>query len=413
MDLIWTMCSTIILTLFAFHQKSLSVSAAMSSNQTLINELDDETLLDIQRTFATKTVEIYRNKTMLQQAIAVSGTYQHFKEGFNDSIGDAPIMMYRLWNSTNQIGNLMGFFFEALACADKAGLHFIPFFGIDARSEANPAEFVSGFHRIYRHQNPVISRIEGINNIERECKTSGWTFVYSDCTAARNVPVIKATFNYAVEAYMKNSSEWKNFVDRNNTTFDVIKRPQNGNVEILPAIPDVAILFRCSDILHGIHPAYGFLNWNIYKRLIPPHPKYIYILSEPLNYVNSSATAKICTSISIQLVDFLRKLYRSTTVGIHRGYPYQGLVVLTKARTAICAPSTFCSYPAISRTHGNVYFQTGEQLFNGTGNFSKNFHWILSPPMINFKSHKHLISKRNITGLISLLTNNRFKLITT
>ena len=152
------------------------------------------------------------------------------------------------------------------------------------------------------------------------------------------------------------------------------------------------------DILHGDHPSYGFLNWNFYTIFIPSHVRYTYILSEPLNYIHHSETASdICSKLSIALIDFLRLAYPLATVGIRRGYPYQGWIQLTKAETVVCAPSSFCSFPALSRTFGNVYFQIGDQLFNGTGDFGKHFHWIQLPPTIRLiHNHKQLVKKKDI-----------------
>ena len=54
---------------------------------------------------------------------------------------------------------------------------------------------------------------------------------------------------------MNNSMEWKSFVESKNKTFDLIQIPGVSETSISP-IPDAAILFRCSDILHGDYPSY-------------------------------------------------------------------------------------------------------------------------------------------------------------
>ena len=124
-------------------------------------------------------------------------------------------------------------------------MHYIPYFAADAKSKENPVEFMSGFNKVYRHRNPVKTRLEGIESIERECNTSGWTFTFPNCTAARNIPAIRNAFNDAVNSYMNNSMEWKSFVESKNKTFDLIQIPGVSETSI-PPIPDAAILFRCS-----------------------------------------------------------------------------------------------------------------------------------------------------------------------
>jgi hypothetical protein len=91
--------------------------------------------------------------------------------------------------------------------------------------------------------------------------------------------------------------------------FDTVSRVHTQ----YPIVPDVAILFRCVDIISGIYPL-GFMSFSSYDHFIPRHNvSFIYILIEPLSYQGTkqqSYAVRQCINLTERMVEHLTRIRR-------------------------------------------------------------------------------------------------------
>lgn len=84
---------------------------------------------------------------------------------FHYLINDLPVFVYDAPTRTDSyIGNRLGNYFEAIACAEAAGLHFVC---ITNQTDAN--KLASGFSSIRVHPQPAQNLPEAIRNVESKC----------------------------------------------------------------------------------------------------------------------------------------------------------------------------------------------------------------------------------------------------
>jgi hypothetical protein len=276
----------------------------------------------------------------------------------------------------SQWGNRIAFYFETAACADIARHHFVYIFD-------HPPEdkFYHGFQKVFIHPDPLTSGDVAAELFRRSCpQLTPFPFVQPGAWNRRPL-LISRLMNKALEhAYpTANTDHWYY------NTFDFVNNHTILDNNALPAIPDAVILFRCRDVLTHDHTRpYGFVNFNFYKKVLPVKVKTIYILSEPLTYRGASAEdvrAQICVNLIMEKVKFLQHQFPNTLIGIRRGYAYDSLLMLARAKNVVCAPSTFCLWPGIANPN-HVYFIPGNVIhFNPF--LSESFYWVAYPPTIH------------------------------
>jgi hypothetical protein len=96
----------------------------------------------------------------------------------------------------------------------------------------------------------------------------------------------------------------------------------------------------------------------------------------------NSSRAEICINISLSLVEHLAERFPHATVALRRGHAMEHFVVLQKARTVVCTPTSFC-YFAVLAGRNDVYYQES-RLVSWRPFIRDNFKYIASPPMHNF-----------------------------
>eukprot|EP01038_Epipyxis_sp_PR26KG_P012043 gene12043-16116_t len=380
-------------------------------------------LTHVQKTFAIESNDNHGNYG--------NENYRHFvnailDDNYKTALGHEPIFMYHLIVTAKSLGNHLGEYFEAMTCANLCGLHFIPYYPSNQHEESNG--FLESLYTIQIHPDPSKSREEYINKIHQLCNPAGmFPWETTNSKVPSNTLQISSVLNNAISNYIAKS--WDHY---DTSKFDLSAFAEhrfpifssypnsnndnsgNNNSNHQPIIPDVTILFRCSDIIHhgrNINSPYGFLNFNVYRMIIPHDVKSIYVISEALGY-NSGGDQDVnyCRIIGGYLLDFLSESFPSSFIGFRRGHPFQNLFLLSKSNIAICPPSTYCIWPAIARSNGALYYQKSYLCLGGVTEISKYFNWINYPPLVQFGDHERVYEdeknlKMNITSVKMMLTS--------
>jgi len=285
-----------------------------------------------------------------------------------------------------QFGNLFGSYFDALACSDIAGFHFIYL------ADRPNIPFFQSLPTLIVHPHPADDVLEAGRFLDSVCPFRGPFPFVVDGGWDKRPQLLRKIFNQALDAqFQKPVFSLK----VNYSTFsEILANNSRITKQSMPLIPDVAILFRCVDILTvGTGHPYGFVNFHLYSALIPDRVSSIYVLSEKLNYLIEDPDAPpsinegACMQLGNDLLLFLKNIRPKAVVALRRGYPVDSLLMLAKANVVICAPSTFCLYPGIANTNGTVYYTPGNVIeFNPF--LTENFYWVESPKTVRFGDYR-------------------------
>jgi hypothetical protein len=129
-------------------------------------------------------------------------------------------------------------------------------------------------------------------------------------------------------------------------------------------IDDVAIHFRCGDIMKGFNSdAYGIVQYDSYRQYISPFTRTIGIVTASFNETllrhRDQGTAKVCRLLIHGLVEYLQYFFPRAVISIRNG-PEETLALayarLVMANQTFCSPSTFSVFPAIA-SFGTSYIQ--------------------------------------------------------
>lgn len=163
-------------------------------------------------------------------------------------------------------------------------------------------------------------------------------------------------------------------IARGATTYNTTDEYQHPTIE-LPAIPDVAIHYRCGDNLNSI---YGFLPFRVYRRRIPKSVRHVYIMAESPARKAMLGSKSRCARIFEAFQQFFAVEYPNTTVVVLRGQDmFDDYARLTFANITFCSISTFCFPPAIG-TDNIAYFPPSQLIAHGRTDFDygSSFRWL-------------------------------------
>jgi hypothetical protein len=346
---------------------------------------------------------------------------------FRGYSGDAPVLFYPQWVGPDGFGNSVGYYLEAISCAKFAGMHFV---GFETNLWYHGHELPSNVSKIFSSSLPKVivhnAPIPSIRQIKRDsCWPNAFPWQTSKSLMWGNLPEIRGflvDFSGSLRSVLKFGSTAYSVTD-----FElVLNRRDNFRYEndghrygsrrleirsaVLPFVPHVSILFRCVDMLeHGDGSPYGFLNFNVYKHMIPEGAPQIYILTESLYYSSSRdnplrSSVKVCVNITKTLADYLSNEFVNTTVAVRRGHSAEGFYQLSHSQIMISPPSTFGFYAGVAQgdDHDEYFPETG-LIASGINLFvHKGFHWFPFPKIVQFGQYsvKHGI---NETVFLSML----------
>lgn len=294
---------------------------------------------------------------------------------------------------------------------------------MDQRSSYSlkPTAFELALPSIMIHSNSTNESSKKIDFL-KQCvhDSSSWEY-YIDGGMYTQFSLLSSIGVTACDAYLYNrfGQNSSNYILRHDE-FDVVHPVDGQESQMYPLFPDALIILRCADVLTWAG-GYGFVNFHVYKRLIPASARTIYINSEPLVYnpMHHSQTAErqsLCRLFATELITFLRTHFPDALITIRRGDAHLSMIQIARSAVVISAPSTFTLLPGLANTHKNhkVYMQRTNLFahnYNEELHMSPQFHWINSPKEIVFPNTGSLHDKNEINTFFKLLTDPDFELI--
>lgn len=119
---------------------------------------------------------------------------------FSAIIGNENVFVYDfITYSDNYVGNRLGNYFEAIACADVADLHFVC---LTSKSDAN--KIASALPTIRIHPNPAKNRSEAVANVRQRCTLNNNNYPWENPSSLQfsHPTVIQDTLGPAIDQYI-------------------------------------------------------------------------------------------------------------------------------------------------------------------------------------------------------------------
>ena len=182
--------------------------------------------------------------------------------------------------------------------------------------------------------------------------------------------------NVTVDGYMhRETSHGASIsISKGNVKYNLADEWHNPTID-LPAIPDVAIHYRCGDNVVG---HYGYLPFRVYRRRIPKSTRLVYIMAESSTRGVKLGSTSRCAHIFEALKTFFALEFPDTAIVVLRGQDVlDDYARLTFANITFCSVSTFCLWPAVG-TDNTVYFPIAKLFARERTDFDygSSFHWL-------------------------------------
>lgn len=320
---------------------------------------------------------------------------------------DLNVLVYPFCLTTHEVGNRLGNYFHELACAEVSGFHFItihPQWDMkgsingnatfnDTSSRESVSTFLSHLPSVVVNKNPQPRDI-ALTNADHACKCTRYCWQNVHAPWIKAIPSIQQAMRAGLRAYLQAARENAITHTTINPEDDLAYLPAGETAIDLPLIPDVAIQYRCGDNI-AFNYMYGILPFTAFDGKIPANARTIFVLSDhPTRAAHSPYTSR-CQTILRSLRDYLVVRHPTAKVVVKRGGDlFLDLARLAFANTTICSASTYCFWPALSNTHGQVYFPITSLIAGAdepslAPNLTDHFHWIAEPKIIsNFKPYR-------------------------
>jgi len=420
----------------------LTCSDSLRVSQNEVTEMKTyQSLLQIyEKAFVEESSQVQEAETYIK----------HYENKYHSYIMDnvpVIILTHRLLPSIGY-GNNLCRWLNILACADTAGFHVITInlnhrehqqLPVETRFSypSKPTAFELALPSIIMHPNPSPSpgndRIQAVEFMKQCVRMSSSWESYFPGGMYDQYQLLGSIGATACDAYLHDRFGQNNsaYVLRHDE-FDEIHLPVNQTTttattttsthsHTYPLFPDALILLRCADVLTWTG-GYGFVNFHVYKRLIPATARSIYINSEPLVYnpMHHSQTSErqdLCRELAGELIAFLRVHFPTALITVRRGNAHLSMVQIARTAVVISAPSTFTLLPGLANTHAhhNIYMLRTNLFANNIPDkdlsLSPQFHWINSPKEIVFPNRQNLRDRDAVRRFFQVLTDPNFELI--
>lgn len=234
----------------------------------------------------------------LNLAHKLSSPYLSLLSAYNRTLANEGVFVGSGMLTTASMGNLLALYFDAMACCDIVGAHFV--YRSNIIGDEQTTAFFESFPQIRMHPH--------VSNRSSEDLSKDWK---ETCPYVAPYPHVHAGAwnqrSYLIAEIIQNAVNTVYPAVFNATIpFESFSHilPKRWQQKVLPLVPSAAIVFRCVDILFftSDKPNYGFLNFNAYAELIPKNASFIYVLSEQLSYRDqNSAHTKDCKDLGVTI----------------------------------------------------------------------------------------------------------------
>jgi hypothetical protein len=317
---------------------------------------------------------------------------------FSNFSGVQPILFYPMRISPAGFGNFLGNYLEAVSCAQIAQVDFVGF--ELPENQLQPSARTRITRLMIKSLESLIQPPRYSQSLnETSCFSTPLPWTQPRSSQFRNIRMIKdllQRYNSRMSQSLRSLDPDFNVI----TDFVTVLNAQR-NISILnastsqstfqrsmnlPFIPEVAVLFRCTDVLaHGGDSPYGFVNFNVYYEVIPQTTASIYILTEALDYGNIK-NVQACVELTTYLAQILSHRCPNATVTVRRGHSEAAFLQLSEAKMVISPPSTYGFYATVAQSdYCSAYFPETSLIAGGDEDIiGPRFHWFSFPRLVQF-----------------------------
>lgn len=289
---------------------------------------------------------------------------------------------------SDSLGNVLGGYFEALVCAQLAGLHYVVVAKIwEPSTKDKPTLFLDRLPSVVEHTSPAKHHKTGLSLLREHCKCPGSCHERPNAAWVKGVDTIRSLLRSALQYHIFNSPGPKYL----NTIVSASDKASVPVGTILPFIPDAAIHYRCGDNFIG---HYGFVPFVAFTSQIPVTVSTIYVLAEDRARKTTSKPhlAAKCDAVFEALFMFLRSAFPQAKVLIRRGDDlYADFARLSYAPVTVCSVSTFCLWPALI-SNGTAYFPKTKLILGARTDIDVGFRWFDTPAVVLGAAHEYASS---------------------
>jgi len=333
--------------------------------------------------------EIDRNESIIYQHAgdqATPGSVTYLRGFWQPWIKEKPIIVLCMRFDVGSLGNFLGTYFDSIACAAEAGLHFI---GVKKRflghEESLNERFYDALPSVIAHPHPV-DNYTAITNINEKCQCKRYCWRKYDPWSFQ-IPLIRHIITNGINLHLAMRDMHNKTVEENGLmiypTVDLSTEPVDTP---LPLIPDVAIHYRCSDNIYG---GMGLMAFRPILKKIPPNAKYIYVFTEYGGRLSGRVLEQVAPFVLKSLFDHLVTFFPNATVVVKKGG--NELTVWAQflyANMTYCSPSTYCFWPAIARNKttfmpGTAYIAALPGSRSDHAVIHPSYHWVEHPRIYN------------------------------
>ncbi len=327
-------------------------------------------------------------------AVGLSDAIIDYTKGYPWEKNRSPVFVTSPCLGTDSLGNNLGNYFNAVACANQVGLHYLAVAKIwDPPFNHTGSYFLNRLPNIIRHSKPInVSSINDVNSLfAQHCSNCHGGSCHENPNApyTRDLKNIKMILRDALAYHITESKKTAKSAIFSNTVVEVTDLSTEDPDTKLPFIPDVSIHYRCGDNFVG---HYGFVPFSAFPKMIPKNVKTIYVLAEnrsrktintPHGVSSKRHLARTCDMLFDSMFQYLKSKFPGSIIVIRRGDDiYADMARLAYSKLTICSVSTFCLWPAIM-SNGTVYYPKTKLIGRGnTDTLNLGFNWFDQPQIV-------------------------------
>ena len=289
---------------------------------------------------------------------------------------------YRFCFDYHTSGNRLGDLFNAIGCAQAAGLHI----EIDG-SNWPSIPFLSSLPRIVKHHAQSASKMVAVSMVQEMCTACKyWCWEDPKAPWRHSLPIVRQVMHHAALRHIK---------EYNQTIINPLTDTSSAKLaDYLPIIPTVAVQYRCGDNVEQDADRYGFIPFGAITDKIPTDAKYIYILSDPpeRSVAKAAEFNSKCADIIKAFHQHISSRFPCAIVVAKRGGdPFLDFARFTLSNVTICSSSTFCLWPALANRN-TVYLPVSLTMGGATRSsplplLGPNIHFLDELLISNFTKH--------------------------
>lgn len=315
-------------------------------------------------------------------AIEVAAAVGNYLSGAYKAVsGGRNILVHSPCLGDDSLGNALGNYFEAISCADLAGMDFMAVAKIWEPKTFDAGNAFLDRLPVVRESRAPSSPEVAMARLRVSCACPGSCHERPYAAWVQNAGNLRSILSDALDNFLRLSGALSS---------KLVVGPSDLSSAApgtaLATIPDAAIHYRCGDNFIG---HYGFVPFSAFKDRVPADAKTIYVLAERRSRKTAGKEhlAGKCDAIFGAMLAYLKEHFPAASVVIRRGDDiYVDFARLALAKTTICSASTFCLWPALMHSNSSgaaAYFPKTKLVVGGRTDVVRlGFQWFDEPSVV-------------------------------